>query len=190
MQQGEELRPHLQPGAPLSGSVPGAGGSPLPALGRGLRGAAPPALREQAHLGVPRDQRDREAQAQPASSCSERPGTTGASRSALSPCSAPAPSCGAGSRGGRGTRGSLRAGSGRQRGRAARGPRAVAAQRGAGGARRGARENRQAPSHSLILSLSFLSVPLCRSACYIPPFLHIFLLGFRVHSLEIRFTVK
>lgn len=46
--------------------------------------------------------------------------------------------------------------------------------------------------HPLTLSLSlfFLSVPLCRSACYIPPFLHIFLLGFRVHSLEIRFTVK
>lgn len=43
---------------------------------------------------------------------------------------------------------------------------------------------------TLSLSLSFLSVPLCRSACYIPPFLHIFLLGFRVHSLEIRFTVK
>lgn len=43
---------------------------------------------------------------------------------------------------------------------------------------------------TLSLTLSFLSVPLCRSACYIPPFLHIFLLGFRVHSLEIRFTVK
>lgn len=63
----------------------------------------------------------------------------------------------------------------------------VAAQRGAGGV---LQARGQPGTLSLSHSLSFLSVPLCRSACYIPPFLHIFLLGFRVHSLEIRFTVK
>lgn len=64
----------------------------------------------------------------------------------------------------------------------------VAAQRGAGGVLQAGEPARH--PLTLSLSLSFLSVPLCRSACYIPPFLHIFLLGFRVHSLEIRFTVK
>lgn len=52
---------------------------------------APCLLWEQAHLCVPHDQRDREAGAQPASSCSERPGSTGASCSALSPAAGQEP---------------------------------------------------------------------------------------------------
>lgn len=44
----------------------------------------------------------------------------------------------------------------------------------------------------LALTLSLASLcALCQApARYLPPFLHIFLLGFRAHSLEIRFTVK
>lgn len=171
MQGREELRPHLQPGAPLSGSVPRGGRQPLACSGN-RRVYAFPMTKGTGKQGL-----SLPAAVLKGPGAQEHPALPSARLRGRSP-------------GGRSTRGSLRAGSGRQRGRAARGPRAVAAQRGAGGARRGARENRQAPSHSLSLSLSFLSVPLCRSACYIPPFLHIFLLGFRVHSLEIRFTVK